>query len=148
MVDTVWLMLRGRPVIFLHWYHHVTVMLFCWHSYASRIGGAGLWFATMNYLVHSLMYLYFATQTQRSSPRLRQAVRIYTSPVLTLLQISQMVVGLAVLVSGASASMSGEGCQYLPKSTAVLGIGMYTSYFILFSKLFIEHYFLGQKSFE
>ena len=26
-----------RPVIFLHVYHHVTVLLYCWHSYSSRI---------------------------------------------------------------------------------------------------------------
>ena len=30
LFDTVLLVLRGRPVIFLHWHHHVTVLLFCW----------------------------------------------------------------------------------------------------------------------
>ena len=30
LFDTVLLVLRGRPVIFLHWYHHITVLLFCW----------------------------------------------------------------------------------------------------------------------
>ena len=38
----------------LHSYHHITVLLYCWHSYASRIS-SGLWFGTMNYFVHSLM---------------------------------------------------------------------------------------------
>ena len=53
LVDTLWLTLRKAPVIFLHWYHHVTVLLYCWHSYSSQIG-TGLWFAAMNYSVHSV----------------------------------------------------------------------------------------------
>ena len=28
----VFLIIRKKEVIFLHWYHHVTVLLFCWHS--------------------------------------------------------------------------------------------------------------------
>lgn len=30
--DTFFLILRKRPVIFLHWYHHVSVLLFTWHA--------------------------------------------------------------------------------------------------------------------
>jgi hypothetical protein len=41
--DTVFVVLRKKPLIFLHWYHHVTVLLYCWHSYASR-SSAGLYF--------------------------------------------------------------------------------------------------------
>lgn len=29
--DTVFIILRKRPLIFLHWYHHVTVLLYTWH---------------------------------------------------------------------------------------------------------------------
>eukprot|EP00656_Telonema_subtile_P025742 TRINITY_DN27783_c0_g1_i2.p1 TRINITY_DN27783_c0_g1~~TRINITY_DN27783_c0_g1_i2.p1 ORF type:complete len:135 (-),score=30.24 TRINITY_DN27783_c0_g1_i2:256-660(-) len=126
------------------WYHHATVMLFCWHAYGSRVGGAGLWFAAMNYSVHSLMYFYFATQTQRVSPTLRRLVKTWTSPVLTLLQITQMVIGLMVLVDGVRQSMAGVDC-HLPKGTAVLGLGMYGSYFVLFVKLFVDHYILGKR---
>merc|ERR1719238_605328 len=58
LVDTLLLILRKNPVIPLHWYHHASVLLYCWHSYAARIG-TGLWYATMNYCVHSIMYAYF-----------------------------------------------------------------------------------------
>ncbi|KAJ1346882.1 hypothetical protein KIN20_001805 [Parelaphostrongylus tenuis] len=30
--DTVFLVIRKRPVIFLHWYHHAVVLIYCWHS--------------------------------------------------------------------------------------------------------------------
>ena len=55
LLDTLFLLLRKSPVILLHWYHHATVLLYCWHAYSVRIG-TGLWFAAMNYSVHALMY--------------------------------------------------------------------------------------------
>merc|ERR1712107_636026 len=59
LVDTVLLLLAGKPVIALQWWHHSTVLLYCWHSYSVRIA-TGAWFACMNYSVHSIMYGYFA----------------------------------------------------------------------------------------
>ena len=44
-------------VIFLHWFHHVTVLLYCWHAYTATPAATGLWFAAMNYTVHSVMYM-------------------------------------------------------------------------------------------
>ncbi len=58
LLDTIFMVLRGKPVIFLHWFHHVTVLMYCWHAYHVMIG-AGVWFAAMNYSVHSVMYFYF-----------------------------------------------------------------------------------------
>jgi len=55
LIDTAFVILRGKPLIFLHWYHHATVLLYCWHSYATR-ASPGLYFVAMNYGVHALMY--------------------------------------------------------------------------------------------
>ena len=54
LFDTVFVVLRKKPLIFLHWYHHVSVLLFCWNSYSSR-SSAGLFFVVMNYGVHAIM---------------------------------------------------------------------------------------------
>jgi hypothetical protein len=40
-------------------YHHMTVLFYSWYSYADYISPAR-WFVVMNYLVHSLMYTYYA----------------------------------------------------------------------------------------
>uniref|UniRef100_A0A914R0T5 Elongation of very long chain fatty acids protein n=1 Tax=Parascaris equorum TaxID=6256 RepID=A0A914R0T5_PAREQ len=31
--DTAFIVLRKRPLLFLHWYHHVTVLVYTWHAY-------------------------------------------------------------------------------------------------------------------
>jgi elongation of very long chain fatty acids protein 6 len=54
LVDTFFIVQRKRPLIFLHWYHHVTVLLYCWHSYATEASQA-LYFVAMNYSVHAVM---------------------------------------------------------------------------------------------
>ena len=49
---------RKKPLIFLHWYHNVTVLLYCWHSYAT-LAPQELYFVVMNYTVHTAMYGYY-----------------------------------------------------------------------------------------
>lgn len=68
LLDTFFLIAKKVDVIFLHWYHHVTVLLYCWHSYAARIP-SGIWFAAMNYFVHAVMYGYFAMTQVRAVAR-------------------------------------------------------------------------------
>merc|ERR1711936_480758 len=35
--DTVFIVLRKQKLIFLHWYHHVTVLVYCWYSFLKAI---------------------------------------------------------------------------------------------------------------
>jgi len=138
LVDTVLLLLSGKPVILLHWWHHTTVMLYCWHSYSTRIS-TGIWFAAMNYFVHSIMYGYFAA-TQTS---IRKKVFPYAM-YITLLQIVQMLVGMWITLKAVLYQIDGQEC-HVNKTNSVLGGLMYLSYFILFGKLFVDHYLLGKK---
>jgi len=138
LVDTVLLLLSGKPVILLHWWHHTTVLLYCWHSYSVRIS-TGIWFAVMNYFVHSIMYGYFAA-TQTSLRRRVMPFAMY----ITLLQLVQMLVGIWVTVKAVLYQMDGSEC-HVNKTNSFLGLAMYVSYFLLFGKLFVEHYVLKGK---
>ncbi|MFH4983127.1 hypothetical protein AB6A40_009836 [Gnathostoma spinigerum] len=63
--DTFFIVLRKRPLIFLHYYHHIFVLIYTVHAGAEQTGTAR-WFIWMNYLVHTLMYTYYAfTSTGR-----------------------------------------------------------------------------------
>ena len=93
-------------------------------------------------VVHAIMYGYFGcTQVSQSW---RRAVRPYAA-CITLLQLSQMVVGIVVTVASVTYSGSDTTCQ--GKTTnAALGLAMYASYFVLFLEFFIRHFVLGKRS--
>merc|ERR1711897_65699 len=139
LMDTVLLLLAGKPVIALQWWHHSTVLLYRWHSYSVRIA-TGAWFASMNYTVHSIMYGYFAIM----GTQYRKAVSRYAI-YITLLQLVQMLVGMFVTVKAVMYQAAGEEC-HVNKTNSVLGLSMYASYFLLFFKLFVDNYYLKPKS--
>lgn len=140
LVDTALVLLGKRRLIFLHWWHHATVLLYCWHSYSTQIA-TGLWFATMNYFVHSIMYAYYGCM---GVARLRPLVKkraIY----VTLLQLAQMVVGIGVTVRAVVYQMEGRECA-VNKTNSMLGLAMYSSYFLLFGVFFVDTYVRSAKA--
>lgn len=131
--DTFFIVLRKQPLIFLHWYHHVTVLLYTWLSYAERTGN-GRWFIVMNYCVHSVMYTYYALKAMRFNPPKQLAM------VVTSLQIIQMVIGCIINLKTYQLLQNHPDCR-LNHLNVQLSIVMYFSYFILFAKFFYTTYF-------
>jgi len=135
LVDTVFLVLRKKPVIFLHWYHHLTVLLYCWHAYHHTIP-PGIWFASMNYTVHGIMYFYYFLM---ATGRYKLASRF--SGVVTSLQILQMIIGSAVMgFSGYLFLTEGSERCYNNRENVLLGFAMYISYFALFAAFAVKRY--------
>lgn len=148
--DTVLLVLKKKPLSFLHLYHHLTVSLYCWHAqYINADFAHG--FAIMNLAVHAIMYLYFCltclltpikkrgsdTSNNKGCFTSLTAVQrmLYKSrPLITMMQIAQMLVGMYLSYQGI----------YLkePKQVfnAQLALAMYTSYAVLFVHLYCSSY--------
>ncbi|CAL8282851.1 unnamed protein product [Merluccius merluccius] len=132
--DTVFIVLRKQRLIFLHWYHHITVLLYSWYSYKDQVAGGG-WFMTMNYGVHSLMYTYYAARAAGLRVPRPLAVLITTT------QILQMAMGLAVL--GLVYRWMHEVRCPTQVDNVAWGSLMYLSYLVLFASFFYNSYLKG-----
>jgi len=133
LLDALFLVLRKRPVRFLHWYHHIFTMIFCWDAWAVQAEN-GASFALMNLIVHSIMYSYYGTVAcgKRFSMVIRQSI--------TSLQIVQMLLGTLIAVHNL------VRCNTQPYNNTVALI-MYLSYATLFTQLYVsEYYSLSSKA--
>lgn len=87
--DTLFIVLRKKPLIFLHYYHHSAVLIYTVHSGAEH-AAPGRTFIIMNYFAHSVMYTYYAfTSYGFKLPR-------WVSMCVTSIQTAQMLAGVAV----------------------------------------------------
>lgn len=133
LVDTVFLVVRKRKVGFLHWYHHCSVLLYCWHSYVWEMP-TGIYFVVMNYTVHAVMYFYYFLAAVCTKPP-KWALMV------TIMQLAQMALGIAVTLSHVYILVfkTVPHCDgHIPNLTAALG--MYASYFMLFTLFFFNRY--------
>jgi elongation of very long chain fatty acids protein 6 len=132
LIDTAFIVLRKQPLIFLHWYHHATVLVYCWQSYKD-FPSTGRWFMTMNYFVHSMMYSYYACKAMRVK------VPGIVNQVITTSQILQMVAGCYVNYLAYTTKAAGQRCNITEENIFWSSL-MYFSYFVLFAHFFIKTY--------
>ncbi|KAF6205213.1 hypothetical protein GE061_019380 [Apolygus lucorum] len=130
--DTIFIVLRKQPLIFLHWYHHITVLLYSWFSYTEYTASAR-WYVVMNFCVHSIMYSYYALKSMGYNPYRKIAMLI------TFCQITQMIVGCSVNIFAAQFIQANQPC-HISTTNIKLSIAMYFSYFILFARFFYKAY--------
>jgi len=130
--DTFFILLRKQPLIFLHWYHHMTVLMYSFYSWSEHTANTR-WFIVMNYMVHSLMYSYYACKA------LRWRVPRFISMVITTMQISQMFIGLLVNMWTLQQKQNGLPCL-VSDDNIKASLVMYGSYFVLFCKFFYDSY--------
>merc|ERR1740131_922874 len=130
--DTVFIVLRKQPLIFLHWYHHITVLIYCWYSF-SQYTAPARWFVVMNFIVHSIMYTYYAFKA------LRYRVPKVIAMVITSLQLVQMIIGCVVNYMAANYKQNGLQCG-VSDTNLKLSLLMYCSYFVLFARFFYNAY--------
>ncbi|GMS95950.1 hypothetical protein PENTCL1PPCAC_18125, partial [Pristionchus entomophagus] len=86
LIDTVFLVLRKRPVIFMHWYHHSVTFLLGQVFFTEFVPWAR-WGILINLMVHTVMYFYYGlrawgVKTDR-----------WVSKMITCTQITQFISG-------------------------------------------------------
>lgn len=128
LFDTTLIILSKKKLIFLHWYHHMATLMYCWDAFILH-NPSGSVFGGMNLCVHTIMYAYYAATY---FGRLPNGLRV----VITSLQLLQMVVGVAAVVM----HLQCEDTEGALKTNSQYALAMYFSYFLLFGKLFYDSY--------
>ncbi len=134
--DTFFIVARKTRLQFLHWYHHVTVCVFSWYS-LSISSSVAHWFCAMNFSVHSVMYSYYLMKA------LKIPIPVFVATGITLLQLLQFIVGFSLTVLNTQQYISGKEC-FTDWFHLSLGLVIYGSYFILFSRFFYQKYLMKQ----
>lgn len=135
LFDTALLVLKKRPVITLHWFHHASVIAFAWSAWVYETPCA-LWYGAMNYSVHAVMYSYFCLTGVSC---LRRVV-LRAAPFITALQISQFGMGTIVNgLAGIAWASPTVGCAVHPVILQIAAL-LYLAYGALFVQLFVNRY--------
>jgi len=87
--DTLFLYVRGVPVTYLHWFHHIGAAFSL--NFGLQYGAEPLWiFVWLNSFVHTIMYWYYAASVLRTSEKGLLGI---LKPYITLIQIIQFNAG-------------------------------------------------------
>ncbi|CAI5448260.1 unnamed protein product [Caenorhabditis angaria] len=133
LVDTIFLVLRKRPLMFLHWYHHILTMIYAWYSHPLN-PGFNRYGIYLNFCVHAFMYSYYFLRSMKI--RVPGAV----AQAITSLQIVQFIISCGVLAHlGVLIYINGSDCDFDP-SVFKLAVFMDVSYLALFINFFLKSY--------
>ncbi|CAF1183698.1 unnamed protein product [Adineta steineri] len=131
-IDTLFIVLRRQELIFLHWFHHASVLVYCFYSYG-LFAPSGRWFTTINLCIHTIMYGYFALRAARFRiPRFIQQS-------ITVFQLIQMIIGCIVNISAYKYKSDGYYCM-TSYSNIIVSLLLYFAYLILFAYFFYTTY--------
>lgn len=132
LIDTFFIILRKRKLIFLHWYHHSAVVIFGFYMVSGRVA-MSRWFVFMNFLVHSIMYTYYALRAANFKPP------TFISMAITTLQILQMIMGTYFVSYALITRLSGGVCD-ISYDRLAYAMFMYTTFGVLFTYFFYASY--------
>ncbi|CAF1471360.1 unnamed protein product [Didymodactylos carnosus] len=137
MIDTLFIVLRKQKLMFLHWFHHASVLIYCFYSYG-YFQSSGRWFVCMNFIVHSLMYSYYALRA------LQIRVPLLIQQTITLLQLIQMALGCFVNIKAYEYKSNRLKCS-VSYENIFWSISLYSAYLILFIHFFYVSYLTNNR---
>lgn len=138
LIDTLFIVLRKNKLITLHWIHHCLTLSYSWYVFGD-VPATARWMVNMNFIIHSIMYSYYALRAFRI--QIPRVVNIS----ITSLQILQMFYGLYINFRVINFKVNGIPCDLSP-NVALCGLSLYSLFFALFVNYFVRSYLLKSSS--
>ncbi|NXB76756.1 ELOV6 protein, partial [Donacobius atricapilla] len=131
MGDTLFIVLRKKKLIFVHWYHHLLTMIISWYGYKSMTIGMG-WNAALNLVIHCATYSYYTVTAM--------GIRVPRS-IAMLITTAQMVQMTGfVIINICIALWNDEKLCPISWPMFFISLGLYTTLLALFCNFFIKTY--------
>ncbi|ODM97369.1 Elongation of very long chain fatty acids protein 6 [Orchesella cincta] len=127
--DTLFIVLRKKKLILLHWYHHASVMILSWYAYQTYIPLLRF-VGTMNYFVHGFMYTYYGLRA--CEIKVPKRVSIF----VTILELMQMIAGFSVTLFCLWQYNYGDNGCLISARAITPSAAIYSTLFVLFAKHF------------
>lgn len=141
LVDTFFIVLRKRPLMFMHWYHHALTGFYAIVNYSE--GNAHMfWVVWMNYGIHTAMYSYYFLRSLKVNvpPQIAQAITTLQMVQFVIAIIAQLHVGFKAITTNASYAVTFRGW--------IIGVFMLTTYLTLWVRFYkISYYNKGGKKY-
>lgn len=138
LLDTVFIVLRSKPLVSLQWYHHWATLSICYYTTHLQCDKFVILFF-MNYFVHTFMYFYFGLYCFNQSKFMRTVFGTFVNIIQTVQMLAAMILSFYLY----NYDIDNLICirkvtEYDIKDIYQYGLLMYTSYFILFLQVFYE----------
>lgn len=141
LFDTIFIVLRSKPLVALQWYHHIATLAFCYGTSYLQCD-VFAYFFFMNYFVHMFMYFYFGLYCFHKSSFMRNIFGTFVNIIQTIQMLFGTFIAFSIYIN-IEINKDIIRCVYIPDDKKInkiiyCAILMYISYFVLFIQVYYD----------